>query len=479
MKSKLLAALLILFLASAFASPRPASAAALVVTTLADESDGSCSDGDCSLRDAIALAPQGETIGFSVSGTIALSMGQLTISKSLTLAGPGASLLTISGNNAFRVFEINAGLDATVTVSDLTIANGNSGNWFGGGIYNSTIFGGSHLALSRCRFENNHSNGDGGGIYNSGEMTVDQCVFSGNSASSGGGIASSFGSASIAASAFTDNNASDDGGAIYAVNGDNGGFLSLASSTFTGNQSASDGGAIYTDWDTPLTVVASHFSENRALWGGAISHHKNATISQSAFFDNTAYSTGYNNGEGYGGGIFASGTLTLTNTSFYSNTAEAGGGLYTELYENILVRNNSFSANRATFTGDNLRNRGWLTIQNTLVANAPQDGCSSSTNLTGGSTHNLSTDSSCVSLSASFTQVSALDLALSWQQWMLTLGSGSAAIDAGDNAACPAIDQRGWLRPLDGDEDGAAICDVGAHEFTPNMQSVYLPLLVK
>ena len=53
------------------------------------------------------------------------------------------------------------------------------------------------------------------------------------------------------------------------------------------------------------------------------------------------------------------------------------------------------------------------------------------------------------------------------------------AIDSGNNITCETIDQRGWGRPVDGDEDGSAICDIGAYEYVPGMQFVYLPILLK
>jgi CSLREA domain-containing protein len=44
------------------------------------------------------------------------------------------------------------------------------------------------------------------------------------------------------------------------------------------------------------------------------------------------------------------------------------------------------------------------------------------------------------------------------------LQAGSPAIDAGDDAACLAVDQRGFVRPADGDGDALAKCDIGAFE---------------
>ncbi len=51
-----------------------------------------------------------------------------------------------------------------------------------------------------------------------------------------------------------------------------------------------------------------------------------------------------------------------------------------------------------------------------------------------------------------------------WPQVDLNLQSASPAIDAGDNASCPGEDYLGNLRPVDGNNDGEAICDIGAFE---------------
>src|SRR6185369_15874692 len=70
----------------------------LTVNTLVDENNG-IGAGGVSLRDAVAAANTGDTINFSVTGTIDLlgtsGFGQIAIGKSITIQGPGSNLLTI------------------------------------------------------------------------------------------------------------------------------------------------------------------------------------------------------------------------------------------------------------------------------------------------------------------------------------------------------------------------------------------------
>src|SRR5262249_51851104 len=115
--------------------------------------------GAGSLRAEIAAARSKDTIVFapSVDGaTITLSSGQLEISKNVTIQGPGAGLLTVSGDLHSRVFQVDN--KVTVTLSGMTISNGHAG--FVGTVYNN----------------------DGGGILNLGTLTISSCILSGNSA---------------------------------------------------------------------------------------------------------------------------------------------------------------------------------------------------------------------------------------------------------------------------------------------------------
>ena len=231
--------------------------------TVTDLTDNASDTG--SIRYAVNNAANRDTIDFSgagASGTITLTNGALLIKQSVTIVGPGANLLTISGNNQCPVFLLNGGL--TVSLSGLTIANGNSsigGSGFGGGIANGS---GTTLTVSNSTFSGNSagSSGEGGGIANTGTLTVSNSTFSGNSASSGQGGAIANGSASatltVSNSTFSGNTASGgQGGAIYS-----GGTLTVSNSTFSGNSASSGGGILNYNSGATVTITNSVVAGN-------------------------------------------------------------------------------------------------------------------------------------------------------------------------------------------------------------------------
>lgn len=237
-------------------------------------------NGAGSLRDALAIANEGDTIDATgVSGTILLTSGELQITHSVVISGPEADQLAVDGNAQSRVFYVGPG--KTVFVSGLTIRNGNVTNDFGGGIFND----GGALTLSDCKVSDNSagygggishvsaphsgfatltvinstiSGNSGSGIYNSASfggyttVTISNSTLSGNSAQYGGGILSGAGGPdqggsmiSISNSTISGNSAVF-GGGIYNVGGTLGSAaLSVNNSTLSGNSATTKGGGIY------------------------------------------------------------------------------------------------------------------------------------------------------------------------------------------------------------------------------------------
>src|SRR5436309_8005689 len=78
-------------------------AATITVTNTADNGDGT-------LRAAVASAANGDTINFSVPtpATIMLTSGELLVSNSVTVLGPGANNLAVDGNTNSRVFHVGS-----------------------------------------------------------------------------------------------------------------------------------------------------------------------------------------------------------------------------------------------------------------------------------------------------------------------------------------------------------------------------------
>jgi len=249
----------------AFLQSTAHAAASFAVTSTGDgadsnTADGVCNDGagNCTLRAAIqqANAAAGDdTITFSVTGTIALTSALPDITSGITLSGPGAGLLAVSGNNASRVFTITG--SGVVTISDLTITGGRASS--GAGISNAGT-----LNVNNCTVSNNTATDSGGGINNNGagRLNLDNSTVSGNSAHSGGGIFN-FGVSIITNTTISSNNAATVGAGIESVGG-----LTLRSSTIHRNSAQNAGGGISNPGIAPLTLANTIVAGNFGGLGG-------------------------------------------------------------------------------------------------------------------------------------------------------------------------------------------------------------------
>jgi hypothetical protein len=262
------AAVLALFFAGAtLLSTSAASADTITVININDSGPGS-------LRQALVDANNGDTINFdsSINGQrIMLTSGQLNVDKDVTISGPGANNLAVDGNAQSSVFYVNPG--KTVTIDDLTVANGNSFT-YGGGIYNDH----ATLTVSNCIVSDNYAYA-GGGIRNEdGALTLNNSTISGNLTGYGGGVSNQAfaGSATLTITNCTlsGNLAGKGGGGIsnIAPYGDATATLTVTNSTISGNSTQSIGGGIYNSANgiATLTVTNSTISGNLAGQGGGI-----------------------------------------------------------------------------------------------------------------------------------------------------------------------------------------------------------------
>jgi hypothetical protein len=301
--------------------------------------------GPGSLRDVLTAAPPRSTVHFLVGlhGTILLTTGPLPIAKNVTITGPGADVITVSGNHLFQVFTISSAV--TATISGMTIANGTSA-LFGGGAFNDGM-----LTLANCAVSGNSSGNRGGGIYNSpsGIMLVSNCTVSGNSTANAGNGIYNYGTLTVSGSAFSGNSSNGaDGGAIFSL-----GTVSISNSTFFGNGGpGAYGGALRNDGN--MTISGSTFTGNVADTGGAIYNIRTLMVSNSGFSANTT-NPPFTQGRG-GGAIFNSATLTIDNSAFSGNVGDYGGGILND--GTLLARRSTFSQNFGLYDGGAILDEG-------------------------------------------------------------------------------------------------------------------------
>lgn len=252
--------------------------ASIVVNNAGDAGVGGCTtagDGDgCTLREAVLAASPGGTISFAVAGQISLGGGQIAIDRALTIDGPGAAQLAVSGGGASRVLLVQVPVGTPVTIRDLTIEDGFL-HGPGGCIQNS----GAALTLTRVVVQGCEAWGAGGGIGNTGfgALLVEQSIVRDNwAANGGGGIYNDHsGALTITGSTVADNLAQQDGGGIGST-----GYVDIVNSTISGNAAWRHGGGVFAGHRAGYTLEADF-----------------VTVA-----GNTADANG--NGDGDGGGIY-------------------------------------------------------------------------------------------------------------------------------------------------------------------------------
>jgi CSLREA domain-containing protein len=227
---------------------------------------------------------------------------------------------------------------------------------------------------------------------------------------------------------------------------------------------SSIGGGLYAYSDTPITVVVrdAQITANRAGHGGGVFVDGSAdvTLERASISGNTGTTSGGAIEISTDAGVAAGGgSLTLRNVTVSDNVS----GLYGVLNDGTLT------LEQVTFVGDTLEGTGTTTVTGSILdAGASGTVCTVAV-ISGG--HNLEHGTSCGF--AMTGDVDGVDPQLGPLQnnggGTLTraLPATSPAVDAGGATCGVSEDQRGRLRPLDGDGVGGAACDVGAYELDP------------
>jgi hypothetical protein len=393
----------------------------------------------------------------------------ITLSSAKSIAAPvtidGENKVTLNAQSLSNHFSIQA--DQRLTLTHITLVNGLNTATCGGSIY---VPGTAQLTLIETRFNNNFSNAQGGAVCNWGTANISATLFTNNTAGTHGGAIGNYGSLIASRSSFMHNLSSINGGGI-----DTTGVLTVTDSTFVSNTVGFRGGGI-NNYVGTMTIAGSSFISNTAnLYGGGLANDGGpTTVGGSTFYDNYTAN--------YGGAVENTGSLALTNSTVSGNRAKInGGGLYWSTPGTFSLLNNTLVNNSAGTQGGNIYAGGSsnsaIGLKNTIVAAGSPNNCDNHILSQG---YNLESANSC-GVGATGDLVNT-DPRLGPLQnnggatWTHALLAGSPAIDHGTNSGCPAVDQRGVSRPIDGNHDGSAVCDIGAVEMPP-VWGVFLPLI--
>jgi hypothetical protein len=233
------------------------------------------------------------------------------------------------------------------------------------------------------------------------------------------------------------------GGGIKAA-----GDITLIDSTLMFNNTFGAGGGITADPGSYLSINRSTIAYNSARWGGGIYYLGN-------------------------GGVLQNSTISANSATY------VGGGIYkADNGSELIIAQSTITGNQVFggLTGWAIYDNGQVNaINSILAADYPGTACYNGIN---SGYNNISTDSSCGTsyvMVVAYTLLGELSDNGGYTQTHPLLG-GSPAIDSGNNPNCMLTDQRGVHRPIDGDGDGIATCDIGAFE---KGMPLFLPLLKK
>jgi len=414
---------------------------------------------------AVAAATSGDEIDV---GSATYAEHDITIGKALTIKGTGSGLVTVDAQTNGRVFIISSGI--TVTISGMTITNGQATNTFGGGILNNgTLNLDDVIVTNNAAIQNDVSQLSifGGGIYSAGNLTMTNSQVTNNgSVFSGAGIYLLKGTTDLLTNVLIQNNtisgSAGSGAGIYLDSASSPyvGTLTLDQVTVDQNTATGSGGGIYAQHSASVTIKNSTISNNTISGSNTYGAGLYAEASSILAMSNDTVA-GNSAPGGYGGGMYAAGTTWLTNVTVADNTASFYGGLYIGgPFTMIFLSNTILSDNTAPNCGGGFYSYDNNLIQDTIVY------CT----ITGQTANNImgvSADLAALADNGGKTKTMAL----------LT---GSPAIDHGKDATCAAavgapnygaggLDQRGIVRPQ------GAHCDMGAYETI----LIYLPLVMR
>jgi len=334
---------------------------ALATTYVVDTNGDPGPGGTTSLRQAVTAA-NGAADNFvqfapALNGsTITLASGEIAINQPMTVVGPGADKLTISGNDTSRIFNISTASTTpiAVTLAGLSLNHGHAtGNNLGGAIFASNV----SLTLQDAVLESNYAL-QGGAIFLHSDT----------------GVASA---SKLMRTTVANNNAKAIFGIAGGILAGGGATLQIADSSISANMSGQDGGGLIYNVAT-TTISNSQVTGNHTASGaGGLAIFRasslvgtfGATISNSTISGNTT--------TGNGGGLSVINVVaTLTGDTIVGNSAaNYGGGIFvfdstSPTATQLNLQQSSVSGNSANSFGGGIDVSGALSvsIERSLVA---------------------------------------------------------------------------------------------------------------